>query len=96
MAVSRKQKKTQARKRPRSARNTRGNARRSEGGRRRRWLVLPLLLGLAGLAVYAFALSGGRNPFEAEAPPLDEIDDVSRLRIENVLREADENPAGLR
>jgi hypothetical protein len=48
-----------------------------------RWLALALGLGAAALAVWALA---SRRP---PAPPLDDIDDASRARLEQVLREAD-------
>ena len=50
-----------------------------------RWLALLLGLGAAALAVWALAT---RRP----APPLDDIDDASRARLEQVLRDADAQP----
>jgi len=96
MAVSRNQKKTQARKRSGSAPKARGSARRRSGGGRRLWLVVPLALGLAGIAVYFVVAGGGRTLFEADEPPMDDIGDASRLRIENLLREAEDDRAGAR
>jgi len=46
-----------------------------------RWLALLVGLGAAALAVWALA---SRRP----APPLDDIDDASRARLEQVLRDA--------
>jgi hypothetical protein len=52
-----------------------------------RWLALTLGLGAAALAIWA--LTSRRS-----APPLDDIDDASRARLEQVLRDADaERPA---
>ncbi len=50
-----------------------------------RWLALLLGLGAAGLAVWALA---SRRP----PPPLDDIDDGSRARLEQVLRDAESQP----
>jgi len=50
-----------------------------------RWLALSLGLGAAALAVWSLA---SRRP----APPLDDIDDASRARLEQVLRDADAQP----
>jgi hypothetical protein len=50
-----------------------------------RWLAVSLGLGAAALAVWALA---SRRP----APPLDDIDDASRARLEQVLRDADAQP----
>jgi hypothetical protein len=48
-----------------------------------RWLALSLGLGAAALAIWGLA---SRRP---PAPPLDDIDDASRARLEQVLRDAD-------
>jgi hypothetical protein len=48
----------------------------------KRWLALSLGLGAAALALLALF---GRRP----APPLDDIDDASRARLEQVLRDAE-------
>ena len=55
---------------------------RIERRRVTRWLALSLGLGAAALAVWALAM---RHP----APPLDDIDDASRARLEQVLRDAE-------
>jgi hypothetical protein len=56
--------------------------------------VLPLALGIAGLALYLLA-SGGRLGFlEPGEPPLDDIGDASRLRLEHVLNEAERDASG--
>jgi hypothetical protein len=89
IAVSRNQQQTNARRRARPASRGRGRTPARASGRKRRWLVLPLALGVAALALYVLA-SGGRpgflNPGE---PPLDDIGDASRLRLEHVLGEAE-------
>jgi hypothetical protein len=48
-----------------------------------RWLALLLGLGAAAFALLALL---GRRP----APPDDDIDDASRARLEQVLREAEQ------
>jgi len=56
--------------------------------------VLPLALGIAGLALYLLA-SGGRPAFlDPGEPPLDDIGDASRLRLEHVLGEAEREAQG--
>lgn len=51
--------------------------------------MLPLALGVAGLALYVLA-SGARPGFlDPGEPPLDDIGDISRLRLESVLLEAE-------
>lgn len=56
--------------------------------------MLPLALGIAGLALYLLA-SGGRPAFlDPGEPPLDDIGDASRLRLEHVLGEAERDAAG--
>jgi len=53
-----------------------------------------LALGIAGLAFYLLA-SGGRPAFlDPGEPPLDDIGDASRLRLEHVLGEAERDAAG--
>jgi hypothetical protein len=56
-----------------------------------RWVALSLGLALAGAILY-LVVSGTRGgPGRGgDAPPLDQIDDDSRARLERVLREADE------
>ncbi len=49
-----------------------------------RWLALSLGLGAAVLAVWALTTRDS-------APPDDDIDDASRARLEQVLRDADAN-----
>jgi len=98
MAVSRNQQQTNARRRARPASRGKG---RSKGrtqarpdGRKRRWLVFPLALGIAGLALYVL-VSGGRPGFlDPGEPPLDDIGDASRLRLEHVLGEAEREAQG--
>jgi len=51
--------------------------------------MLPLALGIAGLALYVL-VTGGRPAFlDPGGPPLDDIGDASRLRLEHVLGEAE-------
>jgi len=56
----------------------------------RRWWLLPLGIAIASLALLAL-LRGGPTllPVAEGPPPLDEIDDGSRERLERVLREAE-------
>jgi len=92
MAVSRNQKQTNARRRARPASRGRGRASARPSGRRRRWLVLAL--GIAGFALYLL-VSGGRPGFlDPGEPPLDDIGDASRLRLEHVLGEAERDALG--
>ena len=49
------------------------------------WLIL--LIGLAIAAGAAYVLLGGRGA--PVAPPLDDIDEASRARLERVLRESE-------
>ncbi len=53
-----------------------------------RWLILSLGLAIAGGAAYAL-LAGGP---EGQAPPLERIDEASRARLENVLRDSGGGP----
>jgi hypothetical protein len=56
-----------------------------------RWLALCLGLAIAVLALYLLASGGDRRPV-GDAPPLGEIDDASRARLERVLEDADRRP----
>jgi len=59
-----------------------------------RRVVLPLGIALAAALLYLlFAGTRGGPGGGGDAPPLDEIDDESRARLERVLREADEREA---
>jgi hypothetical protein len=87
VAVSRNRKQTNARRRSRA-----GSKRRGTG--KRRWFVLPLALGFAGLALYVLAFGGRLDFLDPGEPPMDDIGDASRLRIENLLREAEQGEAG--
>jgi hypothetical protein len=49
-----------------------------------RWLALALGLGAAALAIFTLA----RRP----APPMDDIDDASKAKLEQVLRDAEQEP----
>jgi hypothetical protein len=51
--------------------------------------VFPLALGIAALALYVLATLGSRGPVASGPPPLDDIDDASRARLEEVLRDAE-------
>ena len=94
MAVSRNQQQTNARRRARPASRGKGRTPARPDGRKRRWLVFPLALGIAGLALYVLA-SGGRPGFlDPGEPPLDDIGDASRLRLEHVLGEAEREASG--
>jgi hypothetical protein len=70
-----------------SARRPRRAARKSPA-RGRRWVVLSLALGVAAIALYVLATVGSRGPV-ANGPPLDDIDNASRARLERVLLDAD-------
>ena len=59
-----------------------------------RRVVLSLGLALAAAALYWLFAAGRPGPGDGGAgPPLDQIDDASRARLERVLREADEQEA---
>lgn len=96
MAVSRNQQQTNARRRTRTASRNRGGSRRPARatGRKRRWLVFPLALAVAALALYVLASGGWPSFFDPGEPPLDDIGDASRLRLEHVLGEAERNSEG--
>ena len=52
--------------------------------------ILALVLGLALAAVAVFVLtSGGPGALREVEPPLDEIDDASRAKLERVLEAAE-------
>jgi len=57
----------------------------------RQWWLLPLGIVIALLAL-ATLLRGGPTslPLAIGAPPMDQIDEPSRERLDQVLREADE------
>jgi ferric-dicitrate binding protein FerR (iron transport regulator) len=67
-----------------SARNP-GHRPRDRSPRRRRWLVLPLALGIGAAAFYVLITAGGPGSDR----PLDDIDTASRQSLERVLRDAD-------
>ena len=93
MAVSRNQQQTNARRRARPAsRGSRGRTQPS--GRKRRWLVLPLALAISALALYALVAGGWPGFLDPGEPPLDDIGDASRLRLERVLGEAERDAPG--
>jgi hypothetical protein len=50
--------------------------------------VLTLALGVAAMALYVLVTDGSRGPV-ASGPPLDDIDDASRMRLEQVLLDAE-------
>jgi hypothetical protein len=52
--------------------------------------MLALGLAIAVGALYLMASGGGGGSGEGLGPPLSEIDDESRARLERVLREADQ------
>jgi len=62
--------------------------RRRTGPPRRRWLVFALALLVAGGAFWVLLRSGPERR-AAQEPPMDAIDDASRVRLEQVLRDAD-------
>jgi hypothetical protein len=51
--------------------------------------VLALALGISAIAFYFLGTVGLRGPVASGPPPSDDIDDASRLRLEEVLRQAD-------
>lgn len=71
-----------------SARRSRRGARKSPA-RKRRWVVLTLALGVAAIALYVLVTVGSHGPFASGPPPLDDIDDASRVRLEQVLLDAE-------
>jgi hypothetical protein len=52
-------------------------------------VVLTLALGVAALALYVLVTVGSRGPVASAPPPVDDIDDASRMRLEKVLLDAD-------
>jgi hypothetical protein len=80
MAESSSRKRKSARKPARRA--------RSRSPRKRRWLVLPLALGIGAAAFYVLA-TGGASDRRGDGRPLDEIDEASRQSLDRVLREAE-------
>jgi hypothetical protein len=71
-----------------SARSPRRSARKSPG-RKRRWAIGILALGIAAIALYVLATVGRRGPVTSGPPPMDDIDDASRARLEHVLLDAE-------
>jgi hypothetical protein len=59
----------------------------------KRWLVLTLGLAVAATALYVLAGGGSGG---GTAPPLDEIDEASKQRLDRVLREEERRRAGVR
>jgi hypothetical protein len=59
------------------------------GARKRRWFALTLALGIAGVALYVLVTVGSQGLVASGPPPLDDIDEASRLRLEQVLRDAE-------
>jgi hypothetical protein len=53
-----------------------------------------LALGIGGLALYVLAAGGRPGFLDPGEPPLDDIGDASRLRLEQVLNEAERDAAG--
>jgi hypothetical protein len=51
--------------------------------------VLPLALGIAGLALYVLVTLGPTGFATDGSPPLDDISDASRQQLERVIRDAD-------
>jgi len=93
MAVSSAQKRKSARNPGHRARK---RSPRKRPPRKRRWLVLPLALGIAALALCVLVTLGWEGPVASGPPPLDEIDDASRARLERVIREAELREEGAR
>jgi hypothetical protein len=56
---------------------------------RRRWLILPVALGLGGLAFYVLLKEGSVGSVARGPAPLDRIDDASRQQLERLIEEAD-------
>ncbi len=55
-----------------------------------RWLMLALGLAIVAGALALLVSGGGVGGEASLGPPLSEIDDESRARLERVLREADQ------
>jgi hypothetical protein len=75
----------------RKQKNARNPSRRirQRPARKRRWLVLPLALGIAAIAFYILFTRGPEGLVANEPPPLDDIGDASRARLEHVIRDAE-------
>ena len=71
-----------------SARRPRRGARKSPA-QKRRWVALTLALGVAAIALYVLVTVGSNGPVASGPPPLDDIDDASRVRLERVLLDAE-------
>ena len=56
----------------------------------RRWWLLPLGIAIALLALFALLRGDPTMPRATGPPPMDHIDDSSRERLEEVLREAED------
>jgi hypothetical protein len=52
-------------------------------------VVVALALGITAIALYVLATAGSRGPVTSGPPPMDDIDDASRARLEDVLRDAE-------
>ncbi len=70
-------------------RNPRRRPRKRSAGKSR-WLLLPLVLGIAALAVYVVVTLGPTRFATGGSPPLDDISDASRRQLERVIRDAEQ------
>ncbi len=71
----------------------RGQRARRRPGRNRRRVTVALGVCAAAAAVWLMA-NGGRLPALLGAPPMDEIDELSRARLESALEDGERGVAG--
>jgi hypothetical protein len=73
-----------------------GRRRRLPAGGWRRWLLLPIALGLGGLAFYVLLTEGSVGSVARGPAPLDRIDDASREQLERLIEDAERAEANPR
>ncbi|GAF69255.1 unnamed protein product [marine sediment metagenome] len=89
MSNSRKQHSRSSGRKTRRSPRSKGRGSGRNRSRRRRWLLLPLGLGIAAVALYVLVSMGAGGPVASGPPPLDDIGDASRVRLERVLLDAE-------
>jgi hypothetical protein len=65
------------------------STRRRTAPPKRRWLVFALALVIAAGAFWVLLQSGSQRRAAQGTPPMDDIGDASRVRLEQVLRDAE-------